>query len=88
MGTEPAPLLTDAEAAQLLIEIRQVYHRLDRVPAKVPRAEGGGSQPNPVYEAIVIELRGLIDRYQAWEATQPPGEKCRMAKAGLRRRPR
>lgn len=77
--------LTDAEAPRVLAEIHRLYHLLERLPYKARPDPGAGYRASPAYTAIEIEIKALSDRYRAWEATQPAA-KCRMAKAGLRRR--
>jgi hypothetical protein len=77
------PPLTDREAALILLEIRRLYALTERLPYKSRSTTTHRLGPSAAYTALEIQIRGLTDRYRAWEARHPI-EKCRMAKATLR----
>jgi len=73
--------LNAISASYVLAEIRRLYRQLIQLPHPQPTRR---QHPTPEYLALEAAIHELALKYRAWDETRPV-EKCRMAKAELRR---
>ena len=73
--------LNAISAPHVLAEIPRLYRQLLQLPDPQPCNR---QRRQPAYLALEAAIRELALKYRAWDESRPL-EKCRMAKAGLRR---